>query len=122
MKIAVSASENNIDSEIDQRFGRCNYFVIVDSETMEFEAMENSGVMASGGAGAAAGQEMAKRGVEAVITGNCGPNAFTVLKAAGIKIVTGASGTIKDVVEKYAKGEMKEDTGPSVASHHGSGR
>ncbi len=122
MKIAVSASEKNIESEIDQRFGRCKYFVIVDSETMEFETLDNTSVMASGGAGAAAGQEMAKRGVEAVLTGNCGPNAFSVLNAAGIKVVTGVSGKIKDAVKAYAKGEMKEDAGPNVSNHHNAGK
>ncbi len=122
MKIAVSASEKNIESEIDQRFGRCNYFVIVDSETMEFEALDNTGMTASGGAGAAAGQEMAKRGVEAVLTGNCGPNALAVLNAAGIKVATGMSGKIKDAVMAYVKGEIKENPGPNVSSHHDSGK
>ncbi|MBN2239201.1 MAG: NifB/NifX family molybdenum-iron cluster-binding protein [Dehalococcoidales bacterium] len=121
MKIAVSSAGEGIEAAVDQRFGRCAYFVIVDSETMESESMQNSGVMASGGAGSSAGQNIAKAGVEVVLTGNCGPNAFNVLDAAGIKVVTGVSGTVKEVVEKYTKGEYTEDSSPSVSDHHGMG-
>lgn len=121
MKIAVSAAGPGIDAQTDQRFGRCGYFVIVDSETMKEESVENGSSMASGGAGTSAGQLIAEKGVEVVLTGNCGPNAFGVLNAAGIKVVTGVSGTVREAVERYKKGEFKENDSANVSDHHGSG-
>ena len=121
MKIAISASEEGLDAEIDQRFGRCRYFTIVDTETMKYESIENSSSMASGGAGASAGQAISEKGVEVVLTGNCGPNAFGVLNAAGIKVITGVSGKVKDAVERFKNGELRENTGANVPDHFGSG-
>jgi predicted Fe-Mo cluster-binding NifX family protein len=69
MKIAVSATAPGLDAEVDPRFGRCQYFIIVDPETMEFEALDNSNSMASGGAGISTAQMIADKGVEAVIVG-----------------------------------------------------
>lgn len=119
MKICISASANSLDAPVDPRFGRCPYFVIVDSETMQFEAIPNmaSGVMS--GAGIQAAQTIANRDVEVLITGNVGPNAFQALSAAGIKIVTGASGTVRDVIERYKRGELKETGAPTVGGHFG---
>ena len=94
MRIAVSASGPTLDAEVDPRFGRCRYFIIVDPENMEFDTVENSGALAGGGAGIATAQMIASKGVEAVLTGNCGPNAFQVLSAAGIKVITGVSGEL----------------------------
>ena len=82
MKIAVSANSPDLDTDIDPRFGRCQYLILVDPETMNFEAIKNSGGMGSGGAGIATAQLIAGKGVEAVLTGNCGPNAYQVLSAA----------------------------------------
>src|SRR4030042_208433 len=92
MKIAITANCPALDADIDPRFGRCQYFIIIDPETMQFEALENSGAMAGGGAGISTAQMIAGRGVEAVLTGNCGPTAYEVLAAAGIKVVTSVSG------------------------------
>jgi len=117
MKICVSAASGSLDSEIDSRFGRCAYFVIVDSETMEFNAISNDSYSAAHGAGIQAAQTVANMGVKVVITGNVGPNAFNVLSAAGIKIVTGASGSIKEAVEKYKTGQLQETGNPTVGGH-----
>ncbi len=106
---------------MDPRFGRCPYFIIMDTETMEFQAIENQSAMASGGAGVQAAQATASLGVEAVITGNVGPKAFQTLSAAGIKIITGASGMVKDVVEKFKTGGLVETTAPTADSHAGMG-
>jgi predicted Fe-Mo cluster-binding NifX family protein len=122
MKICVSAFSGSLDAEVDSRFGRCAYFVIVDSETMEFNAISNDSINAAHGAGIQAAQTVANMGVEVIITGNVGPNAFSVLSAAGIKIVTGASGTVREVVEKYMKGQLKEIGNPTVGGHFGMGR
>ena len=83
MKICVTATANSLDAQIDPRFGRCSYFVIVDSETMQFEAVPNMAAAASGGAGIQAAQTIAKEGVKLLITGNVGPKAFQALAAAG---------------------------------------
>ena len=114
MKICVSATSNSLDAPLDPRFGRCPYFVIVDSETMQFEAIPNMASGATGGAGIQAAQTIASKGVEVVITGNVGPNAFQALSATGIRIVTAALGTVKEVIEKYKNGELRETGAPTV--------
>ncbi|MHC1579528.1 MAG: NifB/NifX family molybdenum-iron cluster-binding protein, partial [Candidatus Alkanophagales archaeon] len=102
-------------------FGRCRYFVIVDTETMEYEAVRNESADAPGGAGVQAAQTVASLGVEAVITGNIGPNAFQTLSAAGIRVFTGAHGTVRDAVEMFKRGELNEAGGATVAPHSGMG-
>ena len=120
MKIAVSAAGPSIDAKVDPRFGRCQYFVIVDPDTMQFESIENSSATSSGGAGISAAQMIAGKGVEAVLTGNCGPNAYQVLSPAGIKVVTGITGTVQDAVQSYKSGQLEGDTQPNVPDHFGS--
>jgi len=119
MKIAVTAKGNNLDSEVDPRFGRCNYFILVDTDSMEFEAVSNQEAQTMGGAGVRAAQVVVDKGVEAVLTGNCGPNAFQTLKAAGIKVYAGAQGTVKNAVEQYIEGELKEAGNSTVPPHYG---
>lgn len=121
MKIAVSAAGTDLNAQVDPRFGRCQYFIFVDPDTMEFEAMENSGATSGGGAGIATGQFVAGKGAGAVLTGNCGPNAFDVLQAAGIKVMTGVTGTVQDAIEAYKSGKYQAISQPSVAPHAGMG-
>jgi predicted Fe-Mo cluster-binding NifX family protein len=121
MKIAVSATAPGLDAEVDPRFGRCQYFIIVDPQSMEFEAMDNSNAMASGGAGISTAQMIASKGVGVALTGNCGPNAYQTLSAAGVQVITGVSGRIKDAIEAYKIGKLQPITQPSVGSHHGMG-
>jgi predicted Fe-Mo cluster-binding NifX family protein len=122
MKICVSASSGSLDANVDSRFGRCPYFVIVDSDTMEFNAITNDSSNAAHGAGIQAAQTVANMGVNLVITGNVGPNAFNVLAASGMKIVTGASGTVREAVEQYKNGQLTEVGNPTVGGHFGMGR
>ena len=122
MRIAVSASGPTLDAEVDPRFGRCRYFIIVDPENMEFETVENSGALAGGGAGIATAQMIADKGIEAVLTGNCGPNAFQVLSAAGIKVVTGVSGKVDGTIQDYKAGSLRPSSQPNVPGHFGMGR
>jgi len=122
MKIAITANGPALDAAIDPRFGRCQYFIIVDAETMQFEVLENSGAMAGGGAGISTAQMIAGKGVEAVLTGNCGPNAYEVLGAAGIKVVTGVSGKVQQAIEDYRSGKLKATSQPNVPGHFGMGR
>ena len=121
MKIGISATGPSLDAEVDPRFGRCQYFIIVDPETMEFEAVENSSTMASGGAGISAAQMVAGKGVEAVLTGNCGPNAYKVLSAAGIEVITGVSGKVQDAIQSYKSGQFQTSSQPNVPGHFGTG-
>jgi len=119
MKICVTATADSLDAQIDPRFGRCAYFIIVDSETMQFEAIPNAAAGASGGAGIQAAQTIANKGVKLLITGNVGPKAFQALSAAGIEIATGVSGTVRDAVEKFKRGELRKTDAPNVGGHFG---
>jgi predicted Fe-Mo cluster-binding NifX family protein len=121
VKIAVSATAPGLDAEVDPRFGRCQYFVIVDPQSMQFEVLDNSNAMAAGGAGISTAQMIASKGVEVVLTGNCGPNAYQTLSAAGIQVITGVSGRIKDAVGLYKTGSLQPIAQPSVGSHYGRG-
>ncbi|MEA2053062.1 MAG: NifB/NifX family molybdenum-iron cluster-binding protein [Euryarchaeota archaeon] len=121
MKICVTATAGDLNAQVDPRFGRCQYFVIVDSETMAFEAMANEAIAAPGGAGIQAAQTMVNKGVNVVISGNIGPNAFQVLSTAGVKIGTGAYGTVQEAVEMYKGGKLGETGASTVAAHAGMG-
>jgi predicted Fe-Mo cluster-binding NifX family protein len=110
-----------MDSQLDPRFGRCAYYLVVDSDDMHFEVYPNESAAMGGGAGIQASQFLASKGVQVVITGNCGPNAVDTLLAAGIELFTGEQGTIRDVVEKYVTGNLKPTNKPTVDSHFGMG-
>lgn len=119
MKVGITAKGSSLDSEVDPRFGRCGYFIIVDSDSLEFEVIENFSVEAASGAGVQSGQLVATKGVEAILTGNIGPNAFQVLQAAGIKVITGVSGKVREAIEKYKRGELKSVESSNVNSKFG---
>nr|CBH37739.1 hypothetical protein, dinitrogenase iron-molybdenum cofactor family [uncultured archaeon] len=121
MKICVTATAGDLNAQVDPRFGRCQYFVIVDSETMAFEAMANEAIAAPGGAGIQAAQTMVNKGVDVVISGNIGPNAFQVLSTAGVKIATGAYGTVQEATEMYKGGKLGETGASTVAAQAGMG-
>jgi len=119
MKICITSEGGNLDSKVDPRFGRCQYFIIADTDTLEFEAVRNPNIESMGGAGIQSAQLVASKQIKAVVTGNVGPNAFQTLQAAGIEVFTGASGTVKEAIEKYKKGEFKAASSPSVGSKSG---
>jgi predicted Fe-Mo cluster-binding NifX family protein len=119
MKIAVSATGKDLNCQIDPRFGRCQYFVFVDPETMEFEAFENEGLLVSGGAGVQAAQFIVQKGVKGLITGNLGPNATSALSASGIKVHLVSGGTVREVAEAFKAGKLKETNGSTVPPHFG---
>ncbi len=121
MKIAVSATAPDLDAEVDPRFGRCQYFIIIDPQSMEFEAVDNSNAMAAGGAGISTAQMVASKGAEVVLTGNCGPNAYQTLSAAGLQVITGVAGRIRGAIEAYNTGRLQPSTQPNVGSHSGMG-
>jgi predicted Fe-Mo cluster-binding NifX family protein len=121
MKVAVSATGKDLNCQIDPRFGRCQFFVFVDPETMEFEALENEGLMAMGGAGVQAAQLIVQKGANALITGNLGPNAASALSASGIKVYLVPGGTVKEVIDGYKTGSLREASGSTVPPHFGMG-
>ncbi len=121
MKIAFTTTAPNLEADIDPRFGRCQYFVIVDPDTLKYETLGNSGAAAGGGAGIATAQTLTGKGIEAVITGNCGPNAYQTLQAAGIQVFTGISGKVKDAIQSYKSGKLIASSQPNVAGHFGTG-
>jgi len=121
MKIAVTSMGLSLDDQVEARFGRTPYYIFVDSETMEYEAVENPNVAAGGGVGILSAQLMADHGVQCVLTGNCGPNAFQVFNAAGIQVVVGVTGTIRRAIEQFNAGSIAAASQPSVVSHFGMG-
>ena len=119
MKIAVTSVGAKMDSQVDPRFGRAAYFAIVDTETMAFEAVENANIAAAGGAGISSAKVVIDAGAEAVLTGNCGPNAERTLRAGSIKLYIGVTGTVAEAVEGFKAGRWQEAVGPNVQSHFG---
>lgn len=118
MKIAVSSKGAGLDSEVDRRFGRAAYFVVVDPGTFDFEVVENRTVAQSmQGAGIQAAKAVAQKGAKVLLTGNCGPKAFSALSAAGIDVVLDVSGSVRATVEGYLKGEYRAARGPNVDPH-----
>jgi predicted Fe-Mo cluster-binding NifX family protein len=118
MKLAISATGKDLDSMIDPSFGRANYFVIVDSESGDIvNVIDNLAAQdAAGGAGINAATIVAGSGAQTVLTGQVGPNAFGVLQASGIKVISNVSGTVREAVEQYRKGTISSlDEGPGVA-------
>jgi predicted Fe-Mo cluster-binding NifX family protein len=115
MKIAISSTGPDLDSQVDVRFGRCPHFIIAYLEGKELkgnEHVENTARAQMGGAGITAAQLVANKGVKAIITGNLGPRAFEVFSQLGIKVYRG-SGIVKEVIDKFAKGELENMTGPT---------
>jgi len=121
MKIAVSSSGNSLDSQIDPRFGRCAYFLIVDTDDMDFETFDNESIALGGGAGIQAAQFVASKGAKAILTGNVGPNAVKTLGAAGVEVFVGQNGTVGEALERYKSGSLQSTSTPNVADHHGMG-
>ena len=109
MKVAVSSKGKDLASQIEPRFGRCPYFLIVDTDDMRFEAFDNENATLGGGAGIQAAQFVASKGAE-VLTGNCGPNAVRTLSAAGITLFVNQKGTVKEVIDRYKNRELTSAT------------
>ena len=121
MKIAVTSTGPTLDDTVEARFGRCAYFLIIDLDTMKFEALDNVNIALGGGAGIQSAQLMAEKGVSTVLTGNCGPNAFQTFGAANIQVITGISGQVRQAIEQYKSGALSSTTTPNVQSHFGMG-
>jgi len=118
MKIAITSQGTDLDAAVDPRFGRAANFIIVDPESNAFEVIENKqNLNLPQGAGIQSGKNIVDNKVDALITGNCGPKAFNVLSAAGVKIFIGAKGTVREALDQYKDGTLKAANNPNVEGH-----
>jgi len=118
MKIAITAQGKELSSEIDLRFGRAKWIIVVETETGDFQAHDNVvNLNAVQGAGIQTGQNIANLGVDAVITGNIGPNAFKTLNASGVKIFLAETQTVQQALDSFKAGKLKEVNGANVEGH-----
>jgi predicted Fe-Mo cluster-binding NifX family protein len=118
MKVAVSAKGTDLDAAVDERFGRAEGFVLVDAESWAFEHVPNAqSLEAAQGAGIQAARLVADRGAEVVISGHVGPKAFRTLSAAGIKVVSGATGTVREALKAYLSGKLRAADAADVEGH-----
>jgi len=121
MKVAVSSTGKTLESAVDPRFGRCSWFLIVETGDMTSEALSNESVALGGGAGIQSAQFIVSKGATAVLTGNCGPNAMSALSAAGVNVILGQTGTVREAVERFKKGELPSASKANVDAHYGMG-
>ncbi len=113
MKIAITAKSPDLNGAFEPRFGRCAYFIFVDTETKDRQAAENPARETRGGAGTRAAQFIANQDAEAAISGRFGPNAHAALQAAGIKMYQAQGGSLASIVDDFQSGELKQVTSPS---------
>ena len=121
MKVAISSSGKDLDSLIDPRFGRCVYFLLVETDDMSFEVFDNQSIALGGGAGIQSAQFISSKGAKAVITGNCGPNAVQTLAAAGIEVFLENTGIVREVLKKFKNGELKSTNIANASEYSGLG-
>jgi len=119
MKVAVSSSGQDIDSHIDPRFGRCAYFLMVETDDMSFEVFDNESAGLGGGAGIQSAQFIISKGAKAVITGNCGPNAVKTLSVGGVEVFLGNTGIVRKVLEKLKNGELTSTNIANASEYSG---
>ena len=124
MKLCVSSTGPAIDATVDPAFGRALYFLVVETDSLVLEVVENTAASGGQGAGIAAAQLISDKGVDGLLTGYVGPHAFQALHAAGIKIFEGATHkeTVREAIAKFNKGEYPEVSAPSGVPGWGPGR
>ena len=123
-KVAITSTGQTLSSAVDGRFGRCEYFLIVDEKTGSMTSVPNGARSLGGGAGIQAAQQLVNLGVQAIVTGDVGPNAFRVLATAGIRMFVGSSGTCESALAAYREGRLREAsvaTSPGHLGGHGFG-
>ena len=121
MKIAITSNGANLDAPTSPVFGRCPMVVLVETETLQFEAIENPAIAAPSGAGIQAAQLVVERGAQAVVTGNVGPNALEVFQSAGVPIYRSEDGTVRDAVEAFKAGKLQPLAAASAQAGAGTG-
>lgn len=122
MRIVVTSNGTDLDAQTSQVFGRCPYFVFVDTETMAFEAVENPALASAGGAGIQAAQFVIEKGAQAIVSGNVGPNSLQVFQSAGVPVYLFSGGTVREAVEAFKAGRLPATGGATAPEHAGMGR
>jgi predicted Fe-Mo cluster-binding NifX family protein len=118
MKIAFSTSGADLDAPLDSRFGRAAKFLVYDTETASFAVVDNAqNLNAAQGAGIQSAQNVAATGAQALVSGHCGPKAFRVLAAAGLKVYTSDAPTVAAALELFREGKLKESISADVEGH-----
>ena len=118
MKIVITASGPTLDSPVDQRFGRASSFILFDTMTREHTIMNNTHALDSAqGAGVQAAEAVAHAAAQCLITGHCGPKAFRVLSAAGIRVCTGAGGSVAEAIAAFESGKLTQTRSADVEGH-----
>jgi predicted Fe-Mo cluster-binding NifX family protein len=118
MKIAVTSKGKDLDSPIDQRFGRAEMFIIYDTETGSFEAIDNQASLdLTQGAGIQSARNVVAQGAQYVITEHCGPKAYRSLSAADIKVIVGVTGTVREAISRFEAGKLNPTGEPDVEAH-----
>ena len=121
MKIAISSSGQDLAAQLDPRFGRCRYFLIIETDTMSFEIFDNDNAALGGGVGIQSARFIAAKGAKALITGHCGPNAMQTLLAAGVQVYVGQAGTVQGLVDQFKNGQLTPATEANASAHAGMG-
>lgn len=118
MKLAITAKGPDLTSPVDLRFGRAPFIIIVDSETLEFEACDNtSNVNAFKGAGIQAATMIHNKGAKVLMTGYCGPKAFQIIETAGIKVVSDIAGTVNQAIDLFRLGDFEYTDSANAEAH-----
>jgi predicted Fe-Mo cluster-binding NifX family protein len=118
MRIAITAMGQDLDAQVDPRFGRAKYFVIADKDGKLLETVDNSAnINAMQGAGIQAAKVLADKSVDVLLTGHCGPNAFRTLQAAGIKVGVDQSGSVRQAIERFQNDQVSYADQPTVEAH-----
>lgn len=118
MKLAITAAGSDLNAPLDSRFGRAPKFVLYDTETDAFEVIDNEqNLNAMQGAGVQSAESVARAGARGLVTGHCGPKAFRVLSAAGIRVYTTDAATVGEAVERFRAGQLDEATSADVDGH-----
>lgn len=122
MKVVITANGTDLEAQASPVFGRCPAYVLVDTETMQFEGLENPAIATPSGAGIQAAQFVIERGGQAIVTGNMGPNAYGVFQASGVPVYLFGGGTVQEAVEAYVAGRLEPVGGANVPAYSGMGR
>jgi predicted Fe-Mo cluster-binding NifX family protein len=113
--IAISASQKSLDTPVEGLFGRSRFFILVDPETLEWEALDNLSQLSSNQLiGVMTAQSLARQNIKTVMTGKCGPKAFEELKSAGIEVILGTGGTVRQALQRLNRGEVSPANAPNV--------
>ncbi len=119
MKICVTANDSGLEASVTPHFGRCKYFVIVDPDSMEAESIENGNGSATGGAGVQAAQQVISKGIDALITGSVGPNAFSLLSSENVEMKIFSSGSVLEAIKSYRSDSLDSIEAANSPGKHG---